>query len=127
MLSHRCRGQGRAPVGTSALFTAFDEHIGPKKAEVDAALGRAMVCAAALSDHYYGTDEAHKHITLIGSLVKRTAVAPISDVDFVFHMPVGTYHQYDAYTGNGQSALLQEVRSVLQNEPSQVWCRILLS
>jgi len=32
----------------------------------------------------------------------------------VFHMPAGTYAQYDAYNNNGQSALLQDVRRVLQ-------------
>lgn len=53
-------------------------------------------------------------MTLIGSVAKGTATTPAADVDLVFQMPVGTHARIDGYAGNGQSALLQEVRGVLQ-------------
>jgi len=37
----------------------------------------------------------------------------VRPADGVFRMPVGTYAQFGGYAGNGQSALLQQVRGVL--------------
>src|SRR5690606_24768365 len=39
---------------------------------------------------------------------------PPADVDILFLMPASVYYRYDQYQGNGQSALLQDVRRVLQ-------------
>lgn len=100
-------------MGTSALFGAYERSLVPDKAETDAAVARAVDCVVALNSAFYNSGDAVDRMTLIGSVVKSTSIKPISDVDVVFHMPVGTYARYDDYSGNGQSALLQEVRSVL--------------
>ncbi|MFJ6680103.1 hypothetical protein ACIQLK_13395 [Microbacterium sp. NPDC091382] len=100
-------------MGATSLFTAFEGYLKPEKAEADLALRRAMSCATALTNHFYGDKDSSEFLTLIGSTVKDTCIRPISDIDLVFHLPAGTYTQYDAYAGNGQSALLQEVRSAI--------------
>ena len=55
----------------------------------------------------------------VGSYGRHTAAAGESDLDIIFRLPVGLYHKYDGYYGNGQSALLQVVRtSILESYPS---------
>jgi hypothetical protein len=108
-------------MGTASLFSAFETALSPTSEEADSALGRAISCAVALTSHFYGTGNASDHITLIGSSVRHTSLRPASDIDVVFQMPPGTYATFENYAGNGQSALLQSVRSVLAKRyPSTV-------
>jgi hypothetical protein len=51
---------------------------------------------------------------LVGSYGKNTAIAPPSDIDILFEVPIEEFSRYDAYSSNGQSALLQAVKTVLQ-------------
>lgn len=99
-------------MGTIELFQAFDSRITATRDEWRAAVGRLLECGNALTAHYYPRSSGD-HLTIIGSAAKGTAVKPMGDADGVFHMPSGTYHRFDDYAGNGQSALLQEVRGVL--------------
>ena len=50
-----------------------------------------------------------------GSYGRGTAVPGLSDIDLICVLPYSTYAQYDAYSGNKQSSLLQAVRSSLNN------------
>ncbi len=49
-----------------------------------------------------------------GSYGRDTASHGISDLDITFRLPVRLYDQYRVYMGNGQSALLQAVKTSLQ-------------
>ena len=51
---------------------------------------------------------------LVGSWGKKTRVRPPRDIDLIFVLPVEIYHKYQGYIGNRQSALLQEVKGVLE-------------
>ena len=48
-----------------------------------------------------------------GSYGRNTAVPGLSDIDLIYVLPYETYIQYNAYTGNKQSSLLQAVRASL--------------
>lgn len=48
-----------------------------------------------------------------GSYGRNTAVPGLSDIDLIYVLPYATYAQYNAYTGNQQSSLLQAVRTSL--------------
>lgn len=102
-------------MGASALFRAFDSAITVDSASTDweTAVMRMFECRNALARHYYDDAGAKGQITCIGSVAKDTATHPLADVDAVFHLPPGTYQRFNDYGGNGQSALLQEVRSIL--------------
>lgn len=50
----------------------------------------------------------------VGSMGRNTAIPSISDVDLLLELPAATYHQYNAYSGNGQSALLTAVRTAIR-------------
>jgi hypothetical protein len=99
---------------TADLFRAFNTKITLDESDRDRGLQRIIACTAALTEKYYpaGTAPSDK-VTLIGSLGKDTGTNPIADADVMFHMPAGTWNRFTNYAGNGQSALLQEVRDVL--------------
>ncbi len=49
----------------------------------------------------------------VGSYGRNTAIY-VSDIDIVMELPYSVYSQYDNYSGNGQSALLQAVRDSIK-------------
>ncbi len=56
-----------------------------------------------------------------GSYGRNTAVASVSDIDLMYVLPYSVYKQYDEYSSNGQSALLQAVkRSIEKTYPNSV-------
>lgn len=70
--------------------------------------------AKKLNSHYYGLDkESKSHMYIVGSVGRKTAISGSSDLDLLFDMPSYIFKQYDNYKSNGQSALLQDVKSVL--------------
>lgn len=71
--------------------------------------------AKKLNSYYYGLkNEKSEHMLIVGSVGRNTAVTKTSDLDVIFDLPTSVYSQYNAYSGNGQSALLQEVKEVLR-------------
>lgn len=73
----------------------------------------------ALNKYYWGVDSETANSLLIGSWGKDTRVRPSRDIDILFLLPGAVYHQYQARTGNRQSALLQDVKEVLRTTYSQ--------
>lgn len=66
-----------------------------------------------LNAAYYNSNSETDHAFYIGSWAKHTRIRPPRDVDLYFLLPPEVYHRFDKYTGNKQSALLQEVKSKL--------------
>jgi hypothetical protein len=67
-----------------------------------------------LNTDFWDTTSDVSHSLYVGSYGRNTAIQGFSDLDMVFELPASLYHKYDAYTGNGQSSLLQVVRSSMQ-------------
>jgi len=67
-----------------------------------------------LNTDFWTTTSETAHSLYVGSYGRNTAIQGFSDLDMVFELPVALYHQYNAHTGNGQSALLQAVRGSMQ-------------
>lgn len=67
-----------------------------------------------LNRAYYGSSSSSDNSFFVGSWGKDTAIRPPRDVDVYFELPKDVYYRFDAYTSNKQSALLQEVKAVLQ-------------
>lgn len=63
---------------------------------------------------FWNADSRTSHSIYAGSFGRNTATRKTSDVDMIFWLPVSYYNTYDAYSGNGQSALLQLVRNALR-------------
>ena len=67
-----------------------------------------------LNTDFWSTFSDSSHSLYVGSYGRNTAIKGFSDLDMIFELPPALYHKYDAYTSNGQSALLQAVRSSMQ-------------
>ena len=67
-----------------------------------------------LNTDFWNTTSDISHSLYVGSYGRNTAIQGFSDLDMVFELPSSIYYQYDNYTGNGQSALLQAVRTSMQ-------------
>jgi hypothetical protein len=67
-----------------------------------------------LNTDYWNTTSDSSHSLYVGSYGRNTAIEGFSDLDMVFELPSDLYYQYDKHTGNGQSALLQAVRTSMQ-------------
>jgi hypothetical protein len=63
---------------------------------------------------FWGVDSSIAHSRYVGSYGRDTAARGVSDLDIGFLLPGYMYGQYDAYIGNGQSALLQAVKRSIQ-------------
>ncbi len=72
-----------------------------------------------LNTDFWDTTSATAHSWYVGSYGRNTAVAGFSDLDIIFQLPYSTYQTYDAYTGNGQSALLQSVKTSIEKTYSR--------
>lgn len=66
-----------------------------------------------LNADFHHIDSDVVHSLQVGSFGRRTAIDGISDLDMVFELSKADYDRIDARAGNGQSALLQEVKASL--------------
>lgn len=64
-----------------------------------------------LNKEYYESDSDTAHSLYVGSYGRNTAVNSTSDFDILFQLPVDMYYRFNSYTSNGQSALLQDVKT----------------
>jgi hypothetical protein len=64
-----------------------------------------------LNTDFWTTTSEVAHSLYVGSYGRNTAIEGFSDLDMLFFLPVHMYRQYSNYSTNGQSALLQVVRS----------------
>lgn len=67
-----------------------------------------------LNTDFWDTDSDSAHSFYTGSYGRNTAIDGLSDLDMIFRLPYAVYAQYDAHQGNGQSALLQAVRTSIK-------------
>ena len=67
-----------------------------------------------LNTDFWGTVSDTSHSLYVGSYGRNTSIRGFSDLDMVFELPAAIYHQYNAHSGNGQSALHQAVRTSMQ-------------
>ena len=73
-----------------------------------------------LNTDFWSTTSDTSHSLYVGSYGRNTAISGFSDLDMVFELPSHLYYQYDKHSGNGQSALLQEVRASMQRTYSSL-------
>ena len=67
-----------------------------------------------LNYEYWDTSSETSHSLYVGSYGRNTAITGFSDLDMIFQLPYSVYEKYNGYTGNGQSALLQDVKKSIE-------------
>lgn len=68
-----------------------------------------------LNTEYYSSSNMTDHSLFVGSWGKHTRIRPPRDVDILFILPYSVYERFERRSGNKQSQLLQEIRTVLSN------------
>ena len=93
-------------------FQIFCENIQPNN--IDTMKVTVGEIAKKLNKSYYNLDKDNtSNMYIVGSIGRETAIKGVSDLDLIFDLPNETFKKFDAYTSNGQSALLQEVKGIL--------------
>jgi len=67
-----------------------------------------------LNTDFWDTTSDTSHSLYVGSYGRNTAIQGFSDLDMIFQLPYDVYVQYNGYLGNGQSALLQSVKTSIE-------------
>lgn len=99
-------------MGLSNWFSSFCSDIQVQDGGTIATRYKAIT--KRLNTDFWNTTSDTSHSLYVGSYGRNTAIKGFSDLDIVFELPASVYHQYDKYITNGQSALLQAVRSSMQ-------------
>jgi hypothetical protein len=68
-----------------------------------------------LNGTFYGYESDTYHSIYTGSYGRDTAIEGFSDLDMLFWLPPDDYSRFNNHQGNGQSAMLQEVRASIRN------------
>ena len=96
-------------MGVADWFKAFCVNLQVRNAGTISMRYKAI--ARRLNADFWGTSSGTAHSLYVGSYGRNTAIDGFSDLDMLFQLPAPLYRRYAAYAGNGQSALLQAVRS----------------
>ena len=75
-----------------------------------------------LNKDFWTVDSDTYHSFYVGSYGRGTEIHK-SDIDVIFQLPYSVYQQYDNYVGNGQSALLQAVKTSIENTYKPTYIR----
>ena len=67
-----------------------------------------------LNTDFWTTTSDTAHSLYVGSYGRNTAIQGFSDLDMIFQLPYLLYTQYNGHAGNGQSALLQTVKTSIE-------------
>ena len=104
-------------MGLANWFSTFCSNIQVKYR--DTISGRYKAITKRLNTDFWETNSETSHSLQVGSYGRKTAIDGTSDVDMIFQLPDSVYKQYKNYSGNGQSALLQAVRTSVRQTYSR--------
>ena len=75
---------------------------------------RYKTITRAINREFWNSTSETSHSLYVGSYGRGTAI-DTSDIDILLELPRSEYERYDYYKGNGQSRLLQAVKSAIQS------------
>lgn len=100
--------------GVTARFRTFHQNLRLTDDQINEGTNHHAGVRRSLNSHYYGSSSESANSFLIGSWGKHTRTRPPRDIDLYFVLPYEVYLRFESVQGNKQSALVQEVRRVLQ-------------
>ena len=98
-------------------FKGFCEGIRLTSNQIEDAKTKYSGVCKTLHKEYYDSEYDGKTKYLFGSYKTKTNIRPLTDmqdVDVLFKIPQETFDKFNDYKGNGQSALLQEIKDILK-------------
>ncbi|NLV27635.1 MAG: nucleotidyltransferase [Methanomicrobiales archaeon] len=99
-------------MGVAEWFTGFNQNLIIQDGGTISSRYKAIT--RRLNTDFRNSNSDTSHSYYVGSYGRNTAIKGISDLDIIFELPYEVYTQYNNYSGNGQSALLQQVRNSMQ-------------
>ena len=100
-------------MSVSDYFSTFCNNLKMSNTVVSNIQNRYHQITKRINNDYYGSTSETLHSLYVGSYGRGTEIFT-SDIDMIVQLPYSTYVKYNNYAGNGQSALLQEVKQVIQ-------------
>jgi hypothetical protein len=100
-------------MGVAEEFYAFRSNYNIGQGLISSIGERYRRITRRLNTDFWDTTSESAHSLYVGSYGRDTAAKGVSDLDVGFQLPYNVYAKYNDYRGNGQSALLQEVRTSL--------------
>lgn len=100
-------------MSVSDNFQAFCVNLRMSTDTVSTIQSRYKQITKRINNDYRNSSSETDYSLYVGSYGRGTEIF-ISDIDIIIQLPYSTYEKFNKYTGNGQSALLQEVKGVLQ-------------
>lgn len=100
-------------MGVANWFETFNGNLRMSKDTVDTIVYRCKRITKQLNKDFYNSDSEVNHSFYAGSYGRGTDIL-VSDIDMIFHLPYSQYVKYNAYIGNGQSSLLQAVKTSIE-------------
>lgn len=100
-------------INVSSDFSTFCSNLKMSEYTVSNIRNRYHAVTKRINLDFWNNSSETSHSLLVGSYGRGTCIYT-SDIDIVVELPWSIFSQYDNYTGNGQSALLQSVRNSLR-------------
>ena len=98
-------------VGTA--FEQFCKNLRFSDDNIKKISGRYHSITKRINTDYWSSSSDTTHSLYVGSYGRDTEILT-SDIDMMIQLPQGTYKKFKAYSSNGPSALLQEVKKVIE-------------
>lgn len=102
-------------------FKAFRNNYLIPQATVSSISQRYRRITKQLNKDFWTTESETAHSLYVGSYGRDSAAKGVSDLDVAFQLPYEVYKKYDAYQSNGQSALLQAVKTSIAKTYSSTY------
>ena len=100
-------------MSVSDYFSTFCSNLRMSADTVSVIQSRYRQITKRINTDYWESSSETLHSLYVGSYGRGTEIWT-SDIDMIVQLPYATYEKFNGYTSNGQSALLQEVKSILQ-------------
>lgn len=101
-------------MSVSDKFQTFNRNIRISSSDAEKISYRYKRITKQLNKDFRSYESDSDYSLYIGSYGRDTDIH-VSDIDMLIQLPVAKYSQYNNYIGNGQSALLQEVKRSIEN------------
>ena len=94
-------------------FTRFCDKIKIDKDDLENISDRYHKITKRINIDFWNSNSDVSHSLYVGSFGRDTEIFS-SDIDMLVQLPYETYNKYDNYQGNGQSALLQDIKKSIE-------------
>lgn len=94
-------------------FETFNQNLRMSKDTTDNISYRYKRITKQLNKDFYNSESDTYHSLFVGSYGRGTDIV-VSDIDMIFQLPYSEYVKYNSYIGNGQSSLLQAVKTSIE-------------